>query len=509
MAEQVSSACDLENEPDNCFCTDHLMENLEHRSLRGGALTMIGQAAKLCLQVGSTAALARLLTPGDFGLVAMVATFTNFINLFKDLGLSLATVQRATITHNQVSALFWINVAVSAVLMMITVALAPVAAWFYGEPRLTGIMLAMAGTFLFGGLTAQHAALLQRQMRFAGLAGVDVTSMAAGGATAIVMSCLGFGYWALVGMGMVAPATYMILVWMFVPWRPTSPRGEQGIGSMLGFGGHLTGVSVLGYVAKNADNVLIGRYLGSAALGLYSRAYHLLLLPIHQINAPLAAVAIPALCRLQEDDDRDRRYYYTAISAIAWATMPLALGMAALADEIILLFLGPQWALAAEVFQVLAFAALLQPLVNTTGWIYVSLNQTARMLRFSSVSVPIFTAALVLGLSWGILGVARAYTLCSLVVAPFCLWYAYRHSPIRVKRVLLSALPPLGLSLLMWASIAWARPYFADWDLVARLAGLVVLGGSVFLAGALLWPEARRNLGMVLNMARTLRAGKR
>ncbi|MGD0900434.1 MAG: oligosaccharide flippase family protein, partial [Thermoguttaceae bacterium] len=158
------------------FSTAHLRDGLKGRSVRGGAASLVGQVAYFLMRLGSMAVLARILTPGDFGLVAMATAITGFVEMFKDAGLSLATVQRAEITHAQVSILFWINVALSAGLMLLVAAIAPAVAWFYGDSRLIAITLVVAGAFLFGGVGIQHAALLRRQMRFGTLATVQFLS---------------------------------------------------------------------------------------------------------------------------------------------------------------------------------------------------------------------------------------------------------------------------------------------------------------------------------------------
>jgi uncharacterized membrane protein len=159
---------------------DHLKADLRGRSVRGGILTVIGQGVGFILQIISTVVLARLLTPADYGLVAMVAAVSGLVQIFADAGLSQATIQRPEVNHRQVSTLFWINVGFSFLLMVVLSALAPALAWFYGEPRVALITLVVAGTFLFGGLTVQHDALLRRQMRFFSLTVRDIAASVVG-----------------------------------------------------------------------------------------------------------------------------------------------------------------------------------------------------------------------------------------------------------------------------------------------------------------------------------------
>jgi PST family polysaccharide transporter len=366
------------------FRTDHLMSDLKGRSIRGGAVTLSSQALKFILNAGSTAVLARLLTPADFGLIAMVAAFTGFVALFRDLGLSTATVQRVEITHDQVSTLFWINVAMSVVLMLVAAALAPAIAWFYGEPRLTWIMLAIAATFPFGGLSAQHTALMRRQMRFTSLATVEVVSLVVGIAVAVVMAWRGLSYWSLVAMGAASGATTMVMCWLLSGWRPDLPRRGSGVMPMLTFGGGLTGFNILNYFTRNADNVIIGFALGSGPLGIYSKAYNLLMMPIRQFNAPIGAVMQPAPSRLQHDPVRYQRAYLRAVSMLAFVGMPLVAFLFVAADDVVRVFLGPGWDGAVPVFRLLAPAALLGTINVAPGWLCTTLGRSRVQVNWAS-----------------------------------------------------------------------------------------------------------------------------
>lgn len=447
------SGVDADPEARSPFSVDHLHADLEGRSVRGGAITLLSQGAKFVLGTGSTVVLARVLTPGDFGLIAMVAPVTGFVAMFKDLGLSVATVQRDHITHDQVSTLFWINVGISAVLMVITMALAPAVASFYGDDRATMVTVAFAAIFLLGGFTAQHQALLQRQMLYGRLAWIEICSLAVGVAVAIGAAIQGLGYWALVLMPASSAAIGLVLVWLMSGWLPGRPRRGTGVRSMLRFGGGLTGFNILNYAARNADDVLIGRFIGASALGLYSRAYSLLLLPIRMIRSPISAVAVPALSRLQQDESRYRRYVRTALALITFLSMPLVGFSAVAAEEIILLVLGEQWLGAVTVFRVLALAALVQSFNVVTGWVYTSLGQTTRWFRWGLFSSGVTTASFVVGLPWGIEGVAIAYTTAVYLLLLPSLMFCFRRAP-------LSALDVL--------SVVW-RP------LVATAAGVLVL----------------------------------
>lgn len=254
------------------------MKDLKTKTLRRGLAKIASQTANLALRLGSLMILARLLDPRDFGLVAMVAVLTGVLSLFRDFGLSTATVQRTSVTEEQLSTLFWINVLVGTLLTCVALAGATLIADFYHEPRLRSITYALAGVFFFNGLAVQHSALLQRQMRFTTLAAIDTVSVAVSVAVGIGAALDGLGYWALVGMTLVAPVVYSILVWLASSWIPGLPHRKVGIGSNLRFGGTVNSTVVV-YVAYNLEKVLLGRFWAAEALGIYGRAYQLVNLP--------------------------------------------------------------------------------------------------------------------------------------------------------------------------------------------------------------------------------------
>lgn len=439
------------------FSTKPLSGDLKRLSVRGGAATFAGQGVKFVLNLGSVMVLARILTPQDFGLIAMVTALTGFIMIFKDLGLSMATVQRAEINHGQISTLFWINVALSVLLMLITLALAPAVAWFYQDPRLAAVTAALSSAFLFSGLTVQHQALLSRQMRLSAVMIIDVLSMIVGILTAMLCAWTGLGYWALVWMQIATAAAHAVGVWIACGWIPGRPVRHSGVRSMTAFGGYLTGFNFVNYFARNLDNILIGRFCGAESLGLYSRAYSLLLFPIGQITAPISAVAVPALSRLQKEPERYRRFYLKAIKLIAYISMPLVAAMGTLSMEIVQLILGNVWLDAAPIFMVLAFAAIWQPVGSTVGWIFVSGGQTRRMFAWVCLAAPLIVLSFIIGLPWGAIGVATGYAVCNLLLVIPGFSFALKGSPISVRDVVAVLYRPLAMSVIIALTMTVAR----------------------------------------------------
>lgn len=488
------SSTSVASGPHNFFDTEHLKADLKGRSVRGGFVTMTAQIAQFLLLTGSTVVLARLLTPHDYGLVAMVTAITAFGALFKNMGLSAATIQKAEINHHQVSTLFWINVAVGFVLASILAGVAPIISWFYGEPRLTNITLVLAGTFIFSGLTVQHDALLRRQMRFPALAVIETGSMVIGIIIAVVLAWYGMRHWALVGLSVGTAICNAVLVWVFCGWRPGLPVRRAGVRSMVFFGGHLTGFNIANYFARNLDHILLGRFCGADVLGLYSRAYSIMMLPINQIRVPLQSVATPALSHIQNDFVRYQRYYTKLISLIAFITMPLMVFLFVCADQVIGLLLGSKWSGAADIFKILCIAALIQPVGTTWGLVLVSLGQSKRYLKWGFANSILIVLSFIVGLPWGAIGVAAAYTIATYVLLAPTLWYCFRQSPVSIRDFFSAILRSMIASLCMGAAIFPAYLFLQNQSDIMVIGACFALGLSAYLLVWVLIPGGTQTL---------------
>jgi len=411
-----SPESDLPHISNGLFAFDQGSSNLKSKTIRGGAITFIAQGIKVTLYVGSTVLLARLLTPSDFGLISMVTGITGFVEAFKDAGLSLATVQREHINQQQVSTLFWINVGLSAFLMALVLALSPFLAMFYHEPRLSLVAAAIGCTFLLGGLTVQHQALLRRNLRFKELAVIDVISLSTGILTAIGMAIVGFHYWALVGMTLVSALTNVIAVWIALPWRPGRPQRGCGVRPLIAFGGSIVTTRFVYSFVTNVPNVLIGWYWGAGAVGLYQKAYSLLTFAIDQIHTPVAAVALSPLSRVQSEPERFRRYFLAGYSIVISFALPVVVISAVFSEEIIRVVLGVQWGGAVGIFRWLAIGSVFVILLNPLGMVLQAAGRAARQVKITLVDSALVTGAYVAGLKYGPLGVAIGFVIVRAIV---------------------------------------------------------------------------------------------
>jgi O-antigen/teichoic acid export membrane protein len=386
------------------------MKDLKQRTIRGGFARICAQGANFSLRLGSLMILARLLGPKDFGLVGMVTAFTGVLGLFRDFGLSSAAVQRTTVTDEQISTLFWINLLVGVLLGLLAVAMAPAIAAFYHEPRLFAVTCVLAIAFLLNAAGVQHWALLQRQMRFTALAIINTAALTVSAAIAIGAAKAGYGYWALVAMTITLPLINLIGLWLTAGWIPGMPRRRAGIRSMMRFGGTVTLNGLVVYIANNFEKVLLGRFWGADAIGIYGRAYQFISIPTDNLNTAAGEVAFSALSRLQDDPSRLRSYFLKGYSLVVALTLPITVACALFADDMIFVFLGPKWKEAAPIFRLLAPTILVFAIVNPLSWLLTSIGFVGRLLKIALVITPFMIAGYFVGLPYGPKGVAFAYS---------------------------------------------------------------------------------------------------
>jgi PST family polysaccharide transporter len=449
------------------------------RTARGGAVMVSAQAVKFAINMVSTVVLARLLSPNDYGLIGMVVVLTGFIALFRSMGLSTATIQQAELNYDQVSTLFWINVTAGVLITVSCIAIAPGVAWFYTEPRLTWITIAFSVTFLIGGLGVQHEALLKRSMRFAELAAIDIISMLGGIAVAVVLAWKGASYWALVYNQLVVALFHVTGVWVACRWWPGLPVRYSGVRTMLAFGRNFTGYAIVNYFARNADNLLIGRYWGGQQLGLYAKAYQLLLLPLDQINVPIDSVAMPALSRLLVDPERYRLGYLRMLEKVAMLTMPGVAFMMVTSDWLVALLLGPQWHESARIFTLLGIIGLLEPVGSTMGWLFISQGRTTRLFKWGLINSALTIGSIVAGLPWGAVGVAAWYGIVGISLRkPLLIWFVTREGPVRAFDIYRTIFPSACAALVVLVSVYGFRQGVGSINPLVGLAASAVLTGA-------------------------------
>ena len=499
---RVGNRTDHEDTENRHFRTAGLRQDLRRRSVRAGAASAAGQVAGNLLNLMATVVLARLLTPADFGLVAMVTVVIGFTIMLRDLGLSSAMIQREDLGHGQVSTLFWVNAAAGLFLTLLIMACAPLIAWFYGRPQLVSVTLALATLSMLDGLSIQHQALLRRQLRMVALAVIDLLSLLAGILTAIVLAWRGAGFWSLVAMQIASMTMRTALTWLTSGWRPDWSANLAEVRGMLAFGGQLTGARMVNYASRNVDKLLIGKFWSAQELGVYAKAFAGSVVAFEKAIHSLSRVAVPTLSRLQDDPARFRTYFQTAVLLLATVALPVAAALILEAEAAVRMVLGAQWLATIPLLKILAAVAVAHLLAGPIRWGLVSLGRGERLLRWRTFEALAKVIGIAIGLRWGVIGIAWGLLIVNAVLAVPALWYCFYDSPLRIRDVaeviwkpLVATLAASGVVLGMRYLGAGGINFVVDFAL--ELAAL----GAGYLAVWLLLPGGAATLRELLRLA--------
>lgn len=493
------------------FDNGHLSVGLKGRALRGAGATVFAHVSSFSIQVIGTIILARLLTPGDFGLVAMVAAFSFLFQNFGLRGFTEATIQSDVINHGIISTLFWIHVALGIAVTVLFIALSPLIAWFYKEPRLVSITIVIALSFIFPALSTQHLALLARNMQFYRITANEIAAAIVSQIVAIALAFHGVGYWALVGRRVLPVVGTAAGAWILCRWLPGLPARGTGIGSMLKFGMNTYGNFATNYISRNLDKVLIGWRHGAQSLGYYERAYYLFVMPVNQLSYPLTNVAVAALSRLRDDPEKYRSYYLKALSMIALIGMPLSAILTLTGRDLLLLLLGPQWEKAGEIFRVFGPGIGILLIYGTHGWLHLSLGRADRWLRWGIIELIATALCFVVGLPFGAIGMAFAYTACFYLLILPGLWYAGR--PIRITLFsLVSVIWKQYLSALAAGLLCWYILYsfdvssiiFLRLNIFARIFVSILLYISLYLVPTISLFQGKKAISELISLLRDM-----
>jgi PST family polysaccharide transporter len=437
------------------YFEDHRASNdLGRLALRGGIVSVAMQYSSGVLQIVAAIVLARLLTPEDFGLVAILTVLTSFAPLLIDFGLGDATAQRSKITRSQVSSLFWLSTGIGLAIAIVVVACSPLIAWLYRDPRLETIALYSAITFVLWGVSNQHLALLRRTMQFGTIAKIQVSSTLVGTAIAIFVAVGGYGYWALVIRPITTSLSVAFGAWLACRWRPGFPVFDDEVKSMIRFGLHVVGFSVTYTIAKAVDRIALGLFYRPDQVGYYQNAITLYENSIFAAVIQLHTVGSAALSKLQSNPDALRQKYEAALSALAFFLMPAAAILSVAAEDITVLLLGEKWRAAGLLLSIIALRGIFQAVEGSQGWLHLSIGRADRWQTWGIVSLGVQVVVTLAGLPFGATGVAVGGVIASALLAVPSISYAGR--PIGVGAALvIRAAGPQFIGAISAAATAW------------------------------------------------------
>jgi PST family polysaccharide transporter len=468
------------------------MADLKRKSVRGGAVTIVSQAVSIAIQITSTVILARLLSPDDYGVLAMVFAVTSFAGLFRDLGLSSAAIQKKDLTHAQQSNLFWLNVAMGSLLTVLVAAGSPMVALFYSKPELTLVTVALSANFLIGSFGTQHGARLVREMKFGRQAAATISGAVVTFAVAVTLALYSFSYWSLVWGFLSGSLTTTLLLFCLAPFRPGLPSKGSGVRDMLKFGANVTAFEFVNYFHRNLDNILIGRFWGAEALGIYSRAYSLLMFPISAIRGPINAVAFPAMSKLQNKPKAFRSYHRNTNFILSLLTMPITLVLAICAEPLIHLLLGEGWGKSAEIFIPLAMASFILPVSSARGVIFLASGDSRSYFINGFIKAVVMSIGFIVGVNWGALGVAWGYFSATWIVQFILVPYTVKHSVMSYRDLLCPCLPAAIMSIVSGGGVLLMNSHLEYASSVNEFLISLVAFGFIFLTQCIFYGQTRR-----------------
>ena len=450
---------------------------LKRKIISGFKWSLSTQAIKQCLQFVISVLLARFLHPKDFGLISMVLVFTSFASLLGDSGFEAAIVQKKQINEEHLSSVYLLNISIGLFLSTLFLFLSPLVSYFYEQPILKNITMLISVTFFLRAFCIVPTAILKRAMDFKKLAMVEIISISASGILTISLSLLNFGVWSLVIQQIVLYTTAIIVLHIIIDWRPKLAFSKKAIGELTRFSGNLLGFNLVNFFSRFSDNLLIGKFLNAESLGIYTRTYNIMLIPVIQISLTLGKVMFPSLSKYQDDPEQAKGLYLKVIRGIAFFTFPTMIGLLVIADSFVIVLIGQRWIDMIPVLRILCIVGLLQSVVSTTGWIYNSQGRTDLLLKWGICTTCIGIISFLIGIKFGsIIAVAYCY-----LTANICLLYHNIIIPgkligLNFREVVSAIKGPFFCGILMGIMLAFSGSYMVNCSHVLQLIINIVLG---------------------------------
>jgi O-antigen/teichoic acid export membrane protein len=478
--------------------------SLGRRAAHGVLAVGTGQAARILLQIASVVVLARLISPREYGLVAMVTVLVGVGEILREMGLSSAAIQSRTLSRAQRDNLFWISAGAGLLVTVVVALAAPLLVVLYGQSEVLGICLALAPTFLLSGLAAQYRAGLTRDLRFKALAACDVACAGAALSVGVVAASFGLGYWSLVLQQLSSGLFALVALALTAGWLPGLYDRSAPMAQLLRFGFSVLGSQVITYTSVNVDSVLVGSTYGARDLGFYNRGMQLVRTPLNQLRTPIGTVALPVLSRLQDDPRRFMEFVSSAQLAVGY---PLLAGIGwfiACGENAVRLALGPAWLEATPVIQLIAAGEGVSTLMFLASWMYISLGLGSALVRFSAFTLVFRLCLLIAALPLGLLAVAAVGVVGPLMVLPIALWQVGRSTGLPTQVLLWQAAGILAVvTSVSVVTASYVRAFDGLPDPALLLTAAVVQLAGLAVAGLI--PPVRRQMSQVLTMVRLLR----
>lgn len=484
--------------------------SLGHRAARAAVWNVATFAIGRVVLLVTTIVAGRLLEPEDFGLLGLALTVTTFLDVLNDFGLTTAYVYFARRSEQDTTrsgpapiadTTFCLSLGIGLVLTLLTLAVSPLVASFYGEPEVTAILAVLSVNFLIVSFGSVQDGRMRARLDFKRRFFAELGRASTKGAVTITLAALGLGVWSLVLGQVIGAATSTLLYIVLERWRPRLRIDRALARQMLRYGFQLASVGVLGLAVSNIDYVVIGRRLGTEALGFYTIAFRLPSLAVKGTSSVVSQVVFSAYAKLADDEPALRRAMLRSMRLLAYFTAPVSLGMAVVAPTAITVLFGDKWAPAGTVMQLLAVYALLSVLVYNAGDVYKAVGRPTLLTGMAALNLVLAAPLLWVAAGRDIEAVAAAQIVVASAALAVQLVLLHRVLAVTPLQVVRTLLPALVASAAMVGATAGAMALLSGVADPARLAAAVLVGALTY--GAVLRTIDREGVESALRLVRS------
>jgi len=438
--------------------------------------------------------LARLLRPADYGVMAIAMVVVNLANLLRDMGTSAAVVQRKELPDDAIATIFWLNVVVGVILAIAISVVAKIMVLVFASPNLPPVLWLLALGFPITASSAVHQALLERDSRFKLLARIEIVSSFAGLLVAALLASFHFGVYCLPFQILTSSILSCIQLWVARSWYPKRRFSRDSFRQLLGYSGNLTVFSLINYLARNMDSIVIGKVLGAVQLGIYSQAYRVMLFPLQNMTFVATRALFPILSGRQHDIVEARKIYLKTVTLVVTITAPLMGGMWILRSEFVQVIFGAKWMAVVPVLAWLAPVGFIQSIVSTSGTVFMALGNTDKLMRLGVIATILQVGGFFIGVRWDINHVAAMYCLSNVINFVIAMEVTMRELGGNLMTLLVAISRPIVCTSLMLAGIWVGHRYLAGIgvrDLPLAIY-ITMLGTAVYGAAGFGWMRSAK-----------------
>lgn len=461
------------------------MSNLKDITVRGVFWNAISRVSTIAIQFLITVILARLLTPADFGLAAMGIIYVGLLLVVNEMGIAAPIIQKKDIREQHLSSSFWASIVMGSIICGISILISPLLAYFFDNEQIEMVVSILSLGFIFGSVGIVQKAQLHRELNFKKIAVIEIGAIVCSGMVSIIMAINGFGVWSIVWGGIIHNIMLSVLVWKASPWRPKWMFHLKSFKELFSFGLNVMGANFVNYARANIDNLIVGKCLGSSALGIYSMAFNLATTPVQKTTSIITKVMFPAFSKIQNDNQRIQQAYLKIITYVSIISFPALALLFIIAPEFVNVVFGERWIEAVVPLRILCPAGALMSIGAAVGSVLLAKGRSDIELKWNLFYISAFIIVLMIAYRFGIVGIAIGVLSLYIIGTPIIQYIT--NSLIELSfRKYLQALWPATLSsmcmLIVVSLFRWALAYVLVPESILFLIIVLSVGGLLYIS---------------------------